>query len=233
MEMEAALYSMDQALLQTYMLAYHYTSVSACEAICAKGGGIRVGDASGRGIVICVQSPVALGWQAHAGGDFQARLQQLWCGEQQEAAEVIEVMVVLSVPTAMLCDANRCPNSAAGLWCIPSELLVDDGERQIYSNAHVQKCYAVINDANRIAAVAQVSREPATNQSQVATPPPEAETPTRPLPSTPVTVSPTTPGRMTKSQLRALVSQHASPERESSTESMTTPRPPEAAAAAP
>ena len=239
MEMEAALYSMDQGLARDHTLAYHFTSRAASDAICAPGGGLAALEESadgnsGSGIVFCVQSPVELGWQAHAGGDFQARLQRLWWGDQLAAAHAdIEVMVVLAVPTVVFEDVqNKCARSD-GLWTLPSELLTESG---VYSNVHVQKCYVVISEASRLAAVTEVA--PVTQPSEAETPmtqphvvtgavgvdgPKEPESPAQQDAS--ATGGSSATARMTKSKLRALVSEHASPGEEEGVPSSPTQAP--------
>jgi hypothetical protein len=142
-EMEFALYALDQALLHPYTLAYYYTSKAAAQAICKPGGGIEA-SAEGSTVVLCTDSPIALGWEQHGRGSFRSNVGQLlWQARPADVyaggqyANRLEVLVVVAVPTEVLED-RRNRHKGSALCTIPSTLLTEAG---MLSNAHIQKVY--------------------------------------------------------------------------------------------
>jgi hypothetical protein len=142
-EMEFALYALDQALLHPYSLAYYYTSKAAAQAVCEPGGGIEASTEGGT-VVLCKESPIALGWEQHGHGSFRSNVGQLlWRARPADVyvggqyADRLEVLMVVAVPTEVLEDRSN-QHKGSALCTIPSALLTEAG---MLSNAHIQKVY--------------------------------------------------------------------------------------------
>eukprot|EP01047_Picozoa_sp_COSAG01_P052767 COSAG01_NODE_5584_length_4164_cov_5.739483_2_plen_779_part_00 len=130
-EMEATVFNVDRQLYKLYTLAHYFTTSAEAKTICAPGGHIQPKDHDklGSGVLVCLTSPAALGWQANAGGRFKAQVHRL-LGRLED----FDTMLMLGVPTAALRGVSK------GAFIIPSEFCCkDDG----YSNCHVVKWYTI------------------------------------------------------------------------------------------
>eukprot|EP01046_Picozoa_sp_COSAG06_P019614 COSAG06_NODE_1406_length_9552_cov_7.866286_4_plen_517_part_00 len=135
-EMDACLYSLNQSLLRSYTLTYHYTDRATGEAVCEAGSGIQ--SLSGNGVHVCLQSPVSLGWESHAGATFLTNVVHTFPAIDEQH---VEIMLVVAVPSVALpTDYHQ----SDGLVKIPDTFLQErsTGEQQ-YSNAHILKCYGL------------------------------------------------------------------------------------------
>ncbi|MDA8539130.1 hypothetical protein N9K47_00130 [bacterium] len=140
-EMECALIALDQALLQPYSLAYCYMIQATADKVCEKGGGIKPTD--GNRVVVCTKSPVDLEWDKNGGDKFKQRVKnEVYlraipaASPRAQPTGQLTVMVV-AVPTAVLEDESSPDRS----WrTIPKDFL-GGTDGNMYSNAHIQKCY--------------------------------------------------------------------------------------------
>ena len=138
LEMTAVLKQIDQAMLQTYKMVFYYTTEANATKMCKDGKGIIATSQPGGtlGVTVTTRSPVALGWEKNAAGNFHdVAGSSLW-GPRWRAtrADHLQAVLILGVPTKMVPTASYS-------FTIPQSLLVEAADNAYYANGHIHKLY--------------------------------------------------------------------------------------------
>eukprot|EP01043_Picozoa_sp_COSAG02_P042922 COSAG02_NODE_3692_length_6376_cov_17.973395_5_plen_917_part_00 len=156
LEMEAALYSIDQSLLRYQSLAYYYTSATNAAQMCKEGPGIQaVRHGADYGVRVCLRSPTDLGWEKYGGGDFQDRAgTAIWGPHWRDShSNDLQALLVLEVPTKELGDP------VGDAFTISQSLLATDAEPPYYANAHIHKSYVLQQPTQNTCAAASDEKD--------------------------------------------------------------------------